>query len=691
MTHTFLLEVGLEEIPAHVVSPSAKQLTERVSSFLKEQRLSFESIETFSTPRRLAVKVSKLAEKQTDIEEEAKGPAKKIAQDAQGNWSKAAIGFSRGQKMAPEDIYFKELKGVEYAYVNKFIAGEKALVILSDVKEAIISMIFPTMMRWGNNDFKFVRPIKWIVAMLDEEIVPFNILDVKSGNETKGHRFLGKEFAIKNANDYPDVLLKEFVVANSQVRKDMIRQQIKDLAVKNNWQVVIDENLLEEVNNLVEYPTVFAGSFATKYLDIPDEVLITSMKDHQRFFYVKDAAGNLLPNFVSVRNGVNENLNTVIAGNEKVLTARLEDAEFFFQEDQKNSIADYVERLKKVMFHDKIGTTFEKMQRVQSLSGLLANFLGFTEEKREDLKRASEIYKFDLVTGMVGEFSELQGIMGERYALMMGEKPAVATAIREHYLPVSAEGELPVSDIGSLLALADKLDSIAAFFAAGMIPTGSNDPYALRRQAAGITRIIMNHNWPLSAVQLFAFVEENASKVPSLYQKIAPNNIKSEFTNFIIERIKKILEEQHYSFDIIETVVAVPSNGFAKMLEAAEVLKNHSTTADFKGTIEATIRVLRLAKKAKLPAGIKLNTELFENTAENVFSEKLSLIKDKVYESEEAVFEELSNMRPVINAYFDQTMVMVENEEIRNNRLYLLSQYALFSYQLGDLTKLNVK
>ncbi|MFT9098732.1 glycine--tRNA ligase subunit beta [Liquorilactobacillus sp.] len=692
MTHTFLVEIGLEEIPAHVVTPSAQQFTERVSSFLKEQRLSFESIETFSTPRRLAIKVLNLADQQADIEEEAKGPARKIAQDAEGNWSKAAIGFSRGQGMTPDDIFFKELKGVEYAYVNKFIAGKKAFEILSDIKTVITAMIFPTMMRWGSNDFKFVRPLKWIIALLDDEVVPFNILDVRSGNITQGHRFLGKAVTIKNAAEYPEVLISEYVIADSQARKNLIVEQIKNLATKNDWRIIVDDDLLEEVNNLVEYPTVFAGEFEQKYLEIPDEVLITSMKDHQRFFYVQDEAGRLLPNFVSVRNGVSDNIDTVIAGNEKVLTARLEDAAFFFHEDQKNSIAAYVERLKKVMFHDKIGTTFEKMERVQLLSAILADYLGFDEESKSDLKRAAQIYKFDLVTGMVGEFSELQGVMGEKYALLMGEKPEVATAIKEHYMPISAEGALPQTAVGALLAVADKLDSIAAFFAAGMIPTGSNDPYALRRQAAGIARIVMDQDWSLSAVQLFGAVSKNAAANPKLYQKIIPaDNTATEVTSFIVERIKKILEAEHYNFDVIETVTAETINGFKEMIAAAKVLKVHSVDEDFKETVEATTRVMRLAKKAELPADMLLKPELFENDAEKIFSDKVTEVEKENFDNVEEVFQTLRKMRVVINNYFDETMVMVKDMNVRNNRLQQLSLYAAFAYKLGDLTKLNVK
>src|SRR5699024_6796707 len=314
----------------------------------------------------------------------------------------------------------------------------------------------------------------------------------------------------------------------------MIRGQINDLAQKNNWKIVIDEDLLEEVNNLVEYPTVFAGSFDEKYLSVPDQVLITSMKDHQRFFYVTDQNGKLLPNFVSVRNGNTEYLENVVQGNEKVLTARLEDAKFFYEEDQKQSIADYVERLKKVMFHDKIGTIYEKMARVRLLAAQIGKFVGLNDQELADLDRAAQIYKFDLVTGMVGEFAELQGVMGEIYARLQGENDNVAAAIREEYMPTSAEGELPTTKVGAVLSIADKIDSIQAFFATGMIPSGSNDPYALRRQALGIVRIALARNWKLSVPMMLKFVENAMNERPDLYKNIMPGDEQKDMQQFII-------------------------------------------------------------------------------------------------------------------------------------------------------------
>lgn len=694
MAHTFLLEIGLEEIPAHVVTPSAAQLVAKTENFLNEQRLSFDEIQTFSTPRRLTVKVSGLADKQPDIEEEAKGPAKKIAYDQDGNWSKAAQGFARGQGVSVDDIYFKELKGTEYVYVKKFIPGKKAAEVMQGMKKVAMDLKFPTMMRWGANDFQYVRPIRWIVALLDDQVVPFEILNIKSGRTTQGHRFLGKAIDIQNADSYVADLRSEMVIADAKERKDMIRNQIKELAQNNNWNIVVDEDLLEEVNNLVEFPTVFAGSFDSKYLAVPDEVLITSMKDHQRFFYVTDQNGNLLPNFVSVRNGNKEYIENVISGNEKVLTARLEDAKFFYEEDQKHSIDDYVDRLDKVMFHDKIGTVSEKMERVRLLAAQIGQFVGLNEQELKDLDRAARIYKFDLVTGMVGEFSELQGIMGEIYARLQGENDNVATAIREEYLPTSAEGELPKSNVGAVLSIADKLDSIQAFFAAGMIPSGSNDPYALRRQALGIIRIALDRNWKLSVPTMQQFIEKSMEQRPDLYKNIMPKEEQKDMQQFIMDRLAQIMNgDKSMRHDVLDTVIASPKNTFVDIQEAARILGKHLEDEDFKETIEALTRVSRMAKKApEFEKDAIVDTELFENEAEKELANAVKQIAAAFEEADlEEKFQKLASLKLPITKYFDSTMIMSKDEKVKNNRLLQLKQIADLAESFGELDNLNVK
>ena len=694
MSHTFLMEIGLEEIPAHVVTPSAAQLVEKTEKFLKEQRMDFDEVQTYSTPRRLTVKVTGLADKQPDIQEEAKGPAKKIAYDKDGNWSKAAQGFARGQGVSVDDIFFKELKGTEYVYVKKFIEGKAAADVMQGMRDVAMDLKFPTMMRWGTNDFQYVRPIRWIVAMLDDQVILFKILNIESGNVSQGHRFLGKPVELKSADDYVEALRSEKVIVDAAERKSMIRDQINDLAQKNNWKIVIDEDLLEEVNNLVEYPTVFAGSFDEKYLSVPDQVLITSMKDHQRFFYVTDQNGKLLPNFVSVRNGNTEYLENVVQGNEKVLTARLEDAKFFYEEDQKQSIADYVERLKKVMFHDKIGTIYEKMARVRLLAAQIGKFVGLNDQELADLDRAAQIYKFDLVTGMVGEFAELQGVMGEIYARLQGENDNVAAAIREEYMPTSAEGELPVTKVGAVLSIADKIDSIQAFFAAGMIPSGSNDPYALRRQALGIVRIALARNWKLSVPMMLKFVENAMNERPDLYKNIMPGDEQKDMQQFIIDRLTQIMNgDKQLRHDVLDTVVANPENAFVDIEEAAKILGKHLEDDDFKETIEALTRVGRMAKKApNFEDDAVLKAELFENESEKKLAEAVKKVATAFEQADlEEKFNQLASLKDPITDYFDSTMIMAKDEDVKQNRLLQLKQIADLTKDFGELDNLNVK
>lgn len=688
------MEIGLEEIPAHVVTPSAAQLVEKTEKFLKEQRMDFDEVQTYSTPRRLTVKVTGLADKQPDIQEEAKGPAKKIAYDKDGNWSKAAQGFARGQGVSVDDIFFKELKGTEYVYVKKFIEGKAAADVMQGMRDVAMDLKFPTMMRWGTNDFQYVRPIRWIVAMLDDQVIPFKILNIESGNVSQGHRFLGKPVELKSADDYVEALRSEKVIVDAAERKSMIRDQINNLAQKNNWKIVIDEDLLEEVNNLVEYPTVFAGSFDEKYLSVPDQVLITSMKDHQRFFYVTDQNGKLLPNFVSVRNGNTEYLENVVQGNEKVLTARLEDAKFFYEEDQKQSIADYVERLKKVMFHDKIGTIYEKMARVRLLAAQIGKFVGLNDQELADLDRAAQIYKFDLVTGMVGEFAELQGVMGEIYARLQGENDNVAAAIREEYMPTSAEGELPATKVGAVLSIADKIDSIQAFFAAGMIPSGSNDPYALRRQALGIVRIALARNWKLSVPMMLKFVENAMNERPDLYKNIMPGDEQKDMQQFIIDRLAQIMNgDKQLRHDVLDTVVANPENAFVDIEEAAKILGKHLEDDDFKETIEALTRVGRMAKKApNFEDDAVLKAELFENESEKKLAEAVKKVATAFEQADlEEKFNQLASLKDPITDYFDSTMIMAKDEDVKQNRLLQLKQIADLTKDFGELDNLNVK
>ncbi len=691
MTKQFLFEIGLEEMPAFVVTPSAKQLAEKTTQFLKDNRLNFSDIEIFSTPRRLAIRINELAEKQENIEEKAKGPAKRIAQDDQGQWSKAAMGFARGQQATTDDLFFEEFNGEEYVYVNKFIEGQAAENVLVDLPSIVTQMTFPVSMHWADYDYKFIRPVHWLISLLDDKLIDMELFSVKSGRTTRGHRFLGQETTISHAKDYEAMLAKEFVIVNPTKRKELISEQIKVIAKENAWTIPLDEKLLEEVNNLVEYPTAFVGDFEEQYLSVPSEVLITSMKEHQRYFEVLDENDNLLNHFIGVRNGNAEFIDNVAKGNTKVLKARLEDAEFFYQEDIKVPIESYVEKLKQVTFHEKIGSIYEKQERVGAIAQIIGKEVGLTEVELAHLKRASEIYKFDLVTLMVGEFTELQGVIGERYALLHNESKEVAQAIREHYLPKSSDGALPESNIGAVLALSDKLDTLMTFFSVGLTPKGSNDPYALRRQAYGNIRIIESKGWKFPLDQLQTVIEEKINDNQAIFG-LHLNDTKEAIHNFLMGRMKQWFNTKNIRHDIVEAVVESNQDDLNQMFEIAAILRDNAEQNDFKPTVESLTRVINLASKLDLNAAVKVNPDLFENDSEKALYEAFKQITETANDlSLSEVFEALKALNPLIESYFDNTMVMVEDEQIRNNRLIQLREIATMALSFASLDKLIVK
>ena len=679
MAKNLLVELGLEELPAYVVTPSEKQLGDRMAAFLNEKRLAFEGIQTFSTPRRLAVRVSGLADEQTDLTEDFKGPSKKIALDADGNFTKAAQGFVRGKGLTTDDIEFREVKGEEYVYVTKHEAGKAAKDVLIDIPEILSAMTFPVNMHWANNTFEYIRPVHTLTVLLDDEALDLDFLDIHSGRVSRGHRFLGHETEIASADSYEEDLRRVFVIADAKERQDMIVNQIKDIEKVQNVQVEIDDELLNEVLNLVEYPTAFMGSFDTKYLEVPEEVLVTSMKNHQRYFVVRDQAGKLMPNFISVRNGNAEYLENVIKGNEKVLVARLEDGEFFWREDQKLKIADLVAKLDNVTFHEKIGSLSEHMKRSKVIAAYLAEKAGASAEESKALARAAEIYKFDLLTGMVGEFDELQGIMGEKYALLAGEDAAVATAIREHYLPNSADGDLPETKVGALLALADKLDTILSFFSVGLIPSGSNDPYALRRATAGVVRI-------MDAFGLKIPMDELIDNLYALSFDSLTYEHKAEVMDFIRARVEKMMSKS-VSKDIKEAVLAGSNFVVAEMIEAADALVEASKAADYKAAVESLSRVFNLAEKT--PADVTVDASLFENDEEKALAQAAAELNLSGSASDKLA--QLFALSPVIDKFFDNTMVMVDNEAVKNNRLAILAELTAKASSVAAFNKLNTK
>ena len=679
MTKNLLVELGLEEMPAYVVTPSMKQLRDKMAAFLTDNRLTFDKIEMFSTPRRLAVRVSNLSEKQTDLTEDFKGPSKKIALDADGHFTKAAQGFVRGKGLTVEDITFREVKGEEYVYVTKQEIGKPVEELIDGVTDVLTSLSFPVNMHWGTNTFEYIRPVHTLTVLLDDESFLMNLFDIESGRTSRGHRFLGHEVKIQSADSYEEDLREVFVIASPMERENMILDQIKEIERMHNVHVEIDENLLDEVLNLIEYPTAFIGRFDDRYLDVPEEVLVTSMKVNQRYFVVRNENGKLLPYFVSVRNGNAEHLENVVKGNQKVLVARLEDAEFFWREDQRLIISDLVDKLKNVTFHEKIGSLAEHMERTAKIAALLAEKAHLSTREVKDVARAASIYKFDLLTGMVGEFDELQGIMGEKYALLAGENTAVARAIREHYLPTASDGELPDTKVGAILAIADKIDTILSFFSVGLIPSGSNDPYALRRATQGVVRILDKFGWHIA-------LDELIEQLYALQFDSLTYSNKEQVLDFFRARIEKMMDND-IPKDIVTAVLNSSTFVVRDLVEVAALLAEKAQENSFKPAVESLARVFNLAEKAEAVSVV--NESLFENEEEKELHtaiEHLTLSDDLA-----GNIEQLFALSPVIDAFFDNTMVMAEDEVIRANRLALLVTLMTKAKKVAQFNQINTK
>ena len=691
MTKSLLLEIGLEELPAQYVRTSSEQLATRVEDFFKQENLAFESVEAFATPRRLAVRVNGLEEDQEDRVEIFKGPSLAIAQK-DGAWTRAAEGFVRGKGLTTDDIYVETIKDVEYIHVKQLLKGKSTKEVVKNLSSVITDMKFPVTMRWAAHTFEYIRPIHWIVALYGEEVIKeIQVLDVKAGRVSRGHRFLGKDTKIASPEQYEQALAAQFVIVNQDERKALVRKQIEELAAKNAWTVPIDEELLEEVSSILEYPTAFAGTFDEKYLVVPEPVLVTSMKEHQRYFVVYNAKGELQPYFISARNGNDYMIENVAKGNQKVLTARLEDALFFYEEDKKVPMTAFLKKLETLNFHAKIGSMTEKMNRVQLLVGRIASELNVDAKDIQTAQRAAAIYKFDLVTNMVGEFPELQGIMGEIYAKNYGETPEVARAIREHYMPISADGELPSSVPGALLAIADKLDTFLSFTAAGMLPTGSNDPYALRRQVMGLVQIVEAFDWHLE-IEEFAKLLLGLDYAEFLEDK--KEDVQAFVLGFIRERLAQRMTTVTKRHDIIEAVLNSNSKSVPEQMKAVAVLEKEVSNAAIKDITEALNRVINISSKgfAEARHSSEYSLDKVETESERQLVESIATLrKDFENYSAQEKLAAFASITPKIHEFFNENMVMVDNEEIRTNRLRFLRELALMILEFADFTELIVK
>ncbi|SDW88116.1 glycine--tRNA ligase subunit beta [Paenibacillus sp. CF384] len=691
MAKDLLLEIGLEEVPARFVRGAMNQLKEKMTKWLETSRIGHGAVEAYATPRRLTVLVRDVEEKQADVSEEVKGPSRKIALNEQGEWSKAALGFARSQGVAPEDFFFKELAGVEYIYANKSSIGTVTSDVLPEgLVSLITSMSFPKNMRWGNYDLRFVRPIRWLVALFGQDIVPIEITAVQSGRTTRGHRFLGSEAVIAEPSQYVERLREQQVIVDTAEREALIVSQINALAAEKGWQIGIKEDLLEEVVFLVETPNVLFGTFDPSFLNIPQEVLITSMREHQRYFPVLDDNGKLLPFFVTVRNGDRTSIENVAKGNEKVLRARLSDAKFFYGEDQKLAISDALAKLTSIVYHEELGTVADKVARIVATTEKLSQALSTDAQTATDAARTAAICKFDLVTQMVYEFPELQGIMGEDYARKAGESESVARAINEHYQPRFAGDRAPASLVGALVSLADKIDTIVGCFSIGILPTGSQDPYALRRQAAGIVQIVLAHGLKLPLSTLFDLsLEVHAAR--SLKRDAA--EIRKDLYEFFSLRVKNVLSEQSVRYDVVDAVMAVGYNDLRQTVDRAAAVMAAAAgdrREEFKTVVDSLNRVCNLASKA---TSKEISESLFVDEAEGALYGAWSEVRNDIaVQVEEGrtgeALAKLASLKMPINVYFDKVMVMAEDEAVRANRLATLAAIAGSVTKVADFSKI---
>ena len=660
MNH-YLLEIGMEEIPARFLQSLSQQLKDRLAAYLEAERIAFDGVEAFATPRRLAVRVRGLADQQQALEEEVRGPSLKVAKDQAGQWSKAALGFLRGQQAQVEDLFIKEVKGVDYVFVNKVAACQSVESVLAGISTVVAHMNFPVTMRWADLGIEYIRPVHWIVSLLNDQVIPFEFAGIQADRYTRGHRFLAGQQAVElvHALDYEESLMDAFVIADFDRRQAVIQDQINRLAQEKNWVVPENQELLDEVTAIVEWPTAFSGQFEEQYLELPDQVLVTAMRDHQRYFYVLDSQGeHLLPYFISVRNGHQAHMDNVIKGNQKVLRARLADAEFFYQEDLKHTLTDFVDRLGSLNEHYQLGTFADKQDRVGALVDALSHSLSLDPQVKADALRASQIYKFDLVTLMVDEFSELQGVVGGIYAQHYGENHAVAQAISEQYLPTAAGGGLPQSPAGALLAVADKLDTLMAYFNVGIIPTGSNDPYALRRQAMGVVEILMAQDWQIDLL-------------PVLEDRMADQEARAALVDFIKARVQVYMDHQALDYDLIQAVLGQPGLIPWRMVQVGRQIaqKRFEDRPSFNLMIENLSRVVNLGDKVE--ETVALDLDLAQSDLERDLILKVQSLKAGESLAEEIqVFYEIS---PMIAAYFQDHMVNAEDRGLRFNRYQLMA------------------
>ncbi len=686
MSNELLFEIGTEEIPAGFLSKAVIDMEEIIRKSLTEKRIAFNGIRCLATPRRLVLTIADLAPKQEDQTIEKLGPAKKAAFDENGQPTKAALGFARGQGLEVSQLETITTEKGEYLGARKTIIGQLTTQLLPEIlKSFLLAIPFRKSMRWGAHELRFARPVHWLLALYGGQIVDLKFEDSESSNSSRGHRFMSPAtFTVSDVEDYLNKARENFVIVDPAERKKIILEDAQRSAAEVGGKLFYTEDLLETVSFIVEYPVVVRGHFDEEYLKIPKDVLTTTMISHQKYFPVVNEEGKLLPYFIAVSNTRARDLAVVASGNERVLRARLADASFFFEEDKKVPLETRVESLKKVVFHTLLGTSHRKVMRFRKLAVKIAAKI--KPAARKNVDRAALLAKADLESLMVGEFSELQGIMGREYALLAGEKPEIADAIYEHYLPIVAGGDLPRTDEGAIVGIADKIDTIVGFFAVGMPPTGTADPYALRRQALGIINIILSKGYPIS---LHFLIDETIASLKDVLKKPA-EDVKKDILEFFRGRLQNQLIAQGYAYDTVDAVLATDIDDLVLVIEKIKALQDFRQNPEFEPVSIAFKRVDNILKDFREGAtDVNLLSQEAEiklfSTLENI---KLRVEKGIAEKDFHAALNKLAALRPSVDAFFDHVMVMDKDEKIRFNRLSLLSEISALFHKIADFSRI---
>jgi len=686
MSNELLFEIGTEEIPAGFLSKAVVDMEDIIRRSLTEKHIGFTGIKCLATPRRLVLYIADVLQKQEDQTVEKLGPAKKAAFDENGQPTKAALGFARGQGMEVSQLETIVTEKGDYLGARKTIAGQPTVTLLPEILTSFLLTIpFRKSMRWGSYDLRFARPIHWILALYGGKVVPLKIEDIESGNTSYGHRFMSPApFAVSGFEDYLSKARESFVIVDQAERKKFILEEAQKAAIEVGGKLFYTEDLMETISFIVEYPVIVRGGFDENYLEIPKEVLTTTMISHQKYFPVVNDEGKLLPYFIAVSNTKARDIAVVASGNERVLRARLADASFFFEEDKKVPLEDRVESLKKVVFHTLLGTSHKKVMRFRKLAVKIAAKVKPAVKKNVD--RAALLAKADLESLMVGEFSELQGIMGREYALLAGEKPEIANAIYEHYLPIVAGGDLPLTDEGAIVGIADKIDTIVGFFAVGIPPTGTADPYALRRQALGVINIILAKRYALS---LHFLIDETLASLKDVLKKPA-EEVKKDVLEFFKGRLQNQLITQGYAYDTVDAVLSTDIDDLVSVIEKIKALQAFRLNPEFEPISVAFKRVDNILKDFR-EAHVDVN--LLSNDTEiqlfSAFENIKTRVEKGIAEKDfNAALNKLAALRPPVDAFFDHVMVMDKDEKIRFNRLSLLSEISALFHKIADFSKI---